>query len=260
MAIRVILQDGDPTLRKRSKLVQKVNAKTLQLLDDLAETLRDADGIGLAAPQVGVLKRVAVIDVGDGDSGQDAADPCGERDGQEAAAAGAALSEGGRDASAPVKLRGIVELINPEIVEQSGEQTFYEGCLSNPGKFGDARRPARVVLRALDRSGRSVMFRADGLYAVACCHEIDHLDGVMFTDRVQGSIYTSEEVKALREAQKGERQGGGASGSVSVGGSSGGGSAGGGSGGSSDGSSSGGGSGGAADEECGSIELIEVSP
>jgi peptide deformylase len=201
MAIRKILRDGDPTLRKKSKPVAAINWRVLQLLDDLADTLLEADGIGLAAPQVGILKRVAVIDASDAriDDEDDEADGDDKANGDDEADGG----DGGESDS----VKHIVELINPEIVERSGEQTFFEGCLSNPGIFGDARRPARVVFRTLDREGRAVEYHANGIFAVACCHEIDHLDGLMFTDRVKGRLYTSEEVKQKRDELKSDRQG-----------------------------------------------------
>ena len=261
MAIRKILQDGDPVLRKLSKPVPKMDARTLQLLDDLAETLLDADGIGLAAPQVGVLKRVAVIDASDaggkgaeededGGAEEEAEEGAGKEAGgagkedasgagKEAEVSAVGAGEGDRPsatedpkqgavgpdgpppsrkgASGSGQRKRIVELINPEIVERSGTQSFFEGCLSKPGAFGDACRPAQVVVRTLDRSGRTVEYRADGMYAVACCHEIDHLDGLMFMDRVKGPLYTSEEVKELREKQKAKRkQGGGDGGDGSI--------------------------------------------
>jgi len=143
MAIRELRYDGDELLRKRSREVDKIDERILTLLDDMAETMYAKNGIGLAAPQVGVLKRVVVIDVGD----------------------------------------GLMELINPVIVEASGTQTCQEGCLSIPGYFGDVKRPAKIKVKALNRKGEEFTYIATDLLACCTCHEIDHLDGVLFTDK-----------------------------------------------------------------------------
>ena len=145
MALREIVQIGDPILRKKAKKVEKIDDRLIQLLDDMAETMYHADGVGLAAPQVGVLKRVAVIDIGD----------------------------------------GIIELINPEIIETSGEQLGDEGCLSVIGECGAVNRPYYVTVRAFNRQGQYVGIKAEEFLARAFCHEIDHLDGVLFVDKVQ---------------------------------------------------------------------------
>lgn len=145
MAIRQIVQIGDPVLRKKSKVVEKIDAKIIQLLDDMADTMYHADGVGLAAPQVGILKRVVVIDIGD----------------------------------------GLLELINPEIIETSGEQLDDEGCLSVVGEAGAVRRPYRVKVRAFDRNGNLFEIEGEELLARAFCHEIDHLDGVLFVDKIE---------------------------------------------------------------------------
>ena len=145
MAIRQIVQIGDPVLRKKSKVVEKIDAKIIQLLDDMADTMYHADGVGLAAPQVGILKRVVVIDIGD----------------------------------------GLLELINPEIIETSGEQLDDEGCLSVAGEAGAVRRPYRVKVRAYDRNGNLFEIEGEELLARAFCHEIDHLDGVLFVDKIE---------------------------------------------------------------------------
>jgi len=144
MAIRNIRLDGDEVLRKVSKEVDVIDDKLLTLIKDMAETMYKVDGVGLAAPQVGILKRVVVIDVGD----------------------------------------GLLELINPKIIEQSGEQIEVEGCLSVPGVMGEVKRPAKVVVEALNPKGEKVVVNGTGLLAVALCHEIDHLDGILFTDKV----------------------------------------------------------------------------
>lgn len=143
MAIRNIRKDGDEVLRKKSKEVDVINKKVLLLLRDMADTLYKADGVGLAAPQVGILKRVVVIDVGE----------------------------------------GLLELINPVIVSQSGEQTYIEGCLSIPGVYAELLRPAKVTVEALNPEGKKTRIEGEGLLAVALCHEIDHLDGILFKDK-----------------------------------------------------------------------------
>ena len=146
MAKRTILNvDTDnETLRKKSREVEKIDDRILTLLDDMAETMYDANGVGLAAPQVGVLKRVVVIDVGD----------------------------------------GLLELINPVITYKKGEQINPEGCLSVPGKSGTVSRPEKVKVRALNRHGEEINIDADGLLAIALCHEIDHLSGTLYIDNV----------------------------------------------------------------------------
>jgi len=144
MAIRNIRKDGDEILRKRSREVDEINDKVLTLLKDMADTLYKADGVGLAAPQVGVLKRVVVIDAGD----------------------------------------GLLELINPVLKSESGLQCVPEGCLSVPGVWGEVNRPTHVVVEALNSKGEKITIEGDGLLAQALCHEIDHLDGILFKDKV----------------------------------------------------------------------------
>ena len=144
MAIREIREKGDEILYKKCKAVVKFDEKINILLDDMYETMQSRDGVGLAAPQVGILKRAVVIDVGDGK----------------------------------------IELINPEIVEESGEQTGSEGCLSVPGVFGEVTRPNVVTVKAQDRDGKWFKITGKELLARAFCHEIEHLDGKLFLDRV----------------------------------------------------------------------------
>ena len=144
MAIREIREKGDEILYKKCKAVVKFDEKLHILLDDMYETMQSRDGVGLAAPQVGILKRAVVIDVGDGK----------------------------------------IELINPEIVEESGEQTGSEGCLSVPGVFGEVTRPNVVTVKAQDRDGKLFKITGKELLARAFCHEIEHLDGKLFLDRV----------------------------------------------------------------------------
>ena len=144
MAIREIREKGDEILYKKCKAVVKFDEKLHILLDDMYETMQSRDGVGLAAPQVGILKRAVVIDVGDGK----------------------------------------IELIKPEIVEESGEQTGSEGCLSVPGVFGEVTRPNVVTVKAQDRDGKWFKITGKELLARAFCHEIEHLDGKLFLDRV----------------------------------------------------------------------------
>ena len=144
MAIREIREKGDEILYKKCKAVVKFDEKLHIRLDDMYETMQSRDGVGLAAPQVGILKRAVVIDVGDGK----------------------------------------IELINPEIVEESGEQTGSEGCLSVPGVFGEVTRPNVVTVKAQDRDGKWFKITGKELLARAFCHEIEHLDGKLFLDRV----------------------------------------------------------------------------
>ena len=144
MATRTILLKDNPRLRKTSRPVTKINKHITELLDDMAQTMYEARGVGLAAPQVGVLRRVVVIDVGD----------------------------------------GLIELINPEIIHAEGQQRMEEGCLSLPDDAGYVVRPAKVTVRALDRNGEEHEYTGEELLARAFAHEIDHLDGVLFTDKM----------------------------------------------------------------------------
>ena len=146
MAIRNIRIDGDPILRKISREVGEVNDRIRLLLDDMAETMYDADGVGLAAPQVGILRRVIVVDPRDGET-------------------------------------GLVKLVNPEIIEKDGEQIGIEGCLSIPEFNASVKRPEHVKVKYLDENGEEKIWDAHGFPAVILCHEIDHLDGVLFKDK-----------------------------------------------------------------------------
>lgn len=155
MAIRNMVYEGDPLLRKTSREVTAFDERLGTLLDDMAETMYKAEGVGLAGPQVGMLRRVFVIDVGD----------------------------------------GILEFINPEILETAGEQNGAEGCLSFPGEYGLVERPNYVKVRAQNRSGEWFEMEGEALFARAVCHENDHLDGVVFKDRMS---------RLLREDELGE--------------------------------------------------------
>lgn len=159
MAIRKIVTIEDSVLRKTSRPVVKFDEKLWSLLDDMKDTLKKADGVGLAAVQVGILRRIVIVDVGDGKP---------------------------------------IELINPEIVEQSGEQEGQEGCLSLPGEWGVVSRPEFVKVRAQNRKGQWCMHKGEGLKARCFCHEIDHLDGIVFIDRAKRML-TDEELQRLRE-------------------------------------------------------------
>ncbi len=158
MAIRNVVTVGDPVLRKTSRKVERFNERLWQLLDDMKDTMYKAEGVGLAAVQVGILKRVVVVDVGD----------------------------------------GLLELINPEIVETSGEIEDVEGCLSVPGQNGLVKRPEYCKIRAQNRNGVWRFYEGTGLKARCFCHEIDHLDGIIYTDKQIKSL-TAEEIRMLRD-------------------------------------------------------------
>ena len=143
MAKLQIRKVGDPVLRKVCRPVDVINDRVLTLLDDMKDTMREADGCGLAAPQVGILRRIVVIETEES---------------------------------------GLIELINPKIVARAGEQVEVEGCLSVPGKSGITHRPMHVTVRALNRNGEEIELRGSGLLARAFCHELDHLDGKLYID------------------------------------------------------------------------------
>lgn len=164
MALRNILNQADPTLYKKCREVTAFNPRLHQLLDDMAETLSNADGVGLAAPQVGVLRRAALV-----------------------------LETNVPEGEAPV----LIEIINPVIIEASGEQHEAEGCLSVPGEYGIVTRPAFVKVRAQDRYGRFFEVTGEGLTARCFCHEIDHLDGIVFTEKCERML-TDDELKAIQ--------------------------------------------------------------
>ncbi len=163
MAIRNIVTSEDPILRKTSRKVEKFDDRLATLLDDMKDTLRKAEGAGLAAVQVGILKRVVLVDVGD----------------------------------------GLLELINPEIVETKGEIEDTEGCLSVPGEWGLVKRPEYVKIKAQDRRGVWHRYEGTELKARCFCHEIDHLDGIIYTDKVIKKL-TPEEAQNFRSQKKGE--------------------------------------------------------
>jgi peptide deformylase len=149
MAIRKIRYDGDPILRKECKVIDKMTPRLQMLIEDMFDTMYDAGGVGLAGPQVGVLKRVVVIDIQEDHP---------------------------------------YVLINPEIVEQSGEQTGDEGCLSLPGKVGTVTRPNYVKIKAFDENLVPITVEGEGLLARAMCHEVEHLDGILYKDHVTDGL------------------------------------------------------------------------
>ena len=144
MALRNIVLEGDPILYKKCRKVEKFDESLSTLIDDMLETMKNSNGVGLAAPQIGILKRLAVINVGDGN----------------------------------------IELVNPTIIAFSGEQREGEGCLSCPGQYGVTLRPKFVKVKAQDRFGNEVVYQGQMLKARAFCHEIDHLDGILFKSRI----------------------------------------------------------------------------
>ena len=153
MGLRKILDDKDPALHKGCRPVEKFDGKLHKLLDDMAQTLQEANGVGLAAPQVGILRRVVIVDTGE----------------------------------------GILELVNPELVETSGEQVGAEGCLSVPGRYGLVKRPYYAKVRAQDRDGNWFEAEGEELIGRCFCHEIDHLDGILYT-QVMERFLTEEEL------------------------------------------------------------------
>ena len=156
MGIRNILTDQEPSLHKTCRPVVAFDKKLHKLLDDMGETMRDANGVGLAAPQVGILRRVVTVDLGD----------------------------------------EILELVNPELVETDGEQTGPEGCLSVPGKYGLVTRPYYAKVRAQDRDGNWFEAEGEELIARCFCHELAHLDGIVYTEKVERFL-TEEELEEM---------------------------------------------------------------
>ena len=156
MGLRTILTDKEPALHKVCRPVEKFDGKLHKLLDDMAETMQNANGVGLAAPQVGILRRVVVVDTGD----------------------------------------GVLELVNPTLLETDGEQGGAEGCLSVPGKYGLVKRPYYAKVRAQDRNGQWFEAEGEELMGRCFCHELDHLDGIVYTE-VMERLLTDEELNEL---------------------------------------------------------------
>lgn len=145
MALRNIFVDGDDILRKKARKVEEINDRIIEILDDMIDTMRDMEGIGIAAPQVGILKSMFVVELED----------------------------------------KVYELINPEIIETRGEVLEEEACLSVPGKIGIVKRPEYVKIKGLDRTGKEVTYEGEGLLAKAFCHENDHLSGILYIDKAE---------------------------------------------------------------------------
>ncbi len=153
MAIRNIVKKGDEVLNKKAKKVEAINQRVTQLLDDMAQTMYENSGVGLAAPQVGILKRIIVIDIGE----------------------------------------GLIELLNPEIIESSKEEILGdEGCLSIPDRVGKVKRPEYVKVKGLNRIGETVEYEGREFLARALCHEIDHLNGILFTEKAESITYNEQ--------------------------------------------------------------------
>lgn len=167
MSLRTIRELGDPVLGKRAKEVREMTPKLRQLIADMKETMYEADGVGLAAPQVGMLKRIVVIDVSE-------------------------------EQNQPLVM------INPEIIERDGEQCGWEGCLSVPGKTGQVTRPRHVVARALNENMEDFIVEGEDLLARAICHELDHLDGHLYVEKVNGELHDASEFEENAEEGNGE--------------------------------------------------------
>ena len=161
MALRTIITEGDPVLAKVCRPVEKFDDRLHTLLDDMKETLAVSNGVGLAAPQIGILRRVALV-----------------MDAEE----------------------NVIELVNPTIIKEEGEQTGLEGCLSVPGKYGVVTRPMSVTVRAQDRNGNTFEVSGEELTARCFCHELEHLDGHLFVERAE-ELYTPEELDAMAEEE-----------------------------------------------------------
>ena len=157
--LKIVTGSNDETLRNKCKEITEITPRIITLLDDMVETMRKANGVGLAGPQVGVLRRIAVVETEPGE---------------------------------------VYELINPVIVERSGSQVGYEGCLSLPGKYGIVDRPMKVTVEATDRNGERYRVEAEDFLARAFCHEIDHLDGILYCD-VAERMLTKEEIRNLED-------------------------------------------------------------
>ena len=158
MAIRIVRENGDEILRKKAREVEAVDDKIRQILDDMVETMHQFNGVGLAGPQIGILKRLVVIDIYDD--------------------------------------HGPIKLVNPRIIEQKGEQEVEEGCLSFPNQYAKLIRPAQVVVEAQNENGETIRIEAEGLLAQALSHELDHLEGVLFVDKmIPGTMEYAEPEK-----------------------------------------------------------------
>lgn len=161
MALRNIITEGDPILRKKCREVDNVNDRIRMILDDMVDTMRDAYGVGLAAPQVGIMRRMFV------------AEPEPDE---------------------------VYYFVNPEIISTEGEQEYNEGCLSVPGLVGTVKRPQKIRIRGLDRDGNPQEYEFEGFHAIVMCHETDHLDGILYTDKAT-AMYDAEQIEAAEEEE-----------------------------------------------------------
>lgn len=161
MAIRNLRLDGDPILRKTSRSINEINDKIQELIEDMIETMYENEGVGLAAPQVGVLKRLVIVDVGISEDEEE---------------------DLGKGEDIP---DGPIVLINPEIIEQDGEQIGTEGCLSVPDRSGEVKRPSHIKVRAKNEKFEDIEFEARNFFARAICHEVDHLNGILYIDKLE---------------------------------------------------------------------------
>lgn len=158
MSLRQIIVDGDPVLGKTSRPVEVFDSRLHDLIDDMRETLADSNGVGLAAPQIGILRRVVLV-VNEEDE--------------------------------------MLELVNPVLIHTEGEQTGLEGCLSVPGLYGNVTRPMKATVRAQDRHGNFFQVSGEEIVARCFCHELEHLDGHLFTERVEGRLYTAKQLEEM---------------------------------------------------------------
>ena len=175
MATRTVRMIGDEILRKVSRPVEEITPRITELIEDMFETMYDAGGVGLAAPQVGILKRIVVIDC--------TPDP----------------PEGEEIAEEDMMCYA---MINPEILSSDGEQTGYEGCLSYVGMSGIVTRPDHVIVQFTDEDGEEQVLECTGLLARAVCHELDHLDGIMYVEKVEGEVLSNEEISRREQEQE----------------------------------------------------------
>lgn len=198
MALRNIRVDEDEILRKKSKVVKEITPRTAELIDDMIETVHENNGVGLAAVQVGVLKRICIVTVEPPEIELPEAE-----EGEEA--------EVEAEEMEPVEINPLCHnngedlvIINPEIIipEDVEEETDNEGCLSVPGKFGLVTRPFHITLKAFDRDLKPYELEAEGLFARAICHECDHMDGILYTDKVEGELYDVADMMPMDEEEQ----------------------------------------------------------
>ena len=202
MALRNIRVDDDEILRKKSKVVKEITPRTAELIDDLIDTVHENNGVGLAAVQVGVLKRICVvtveppeIELPELEEGEEGAEETEEMEELEPVEINPLSHNNGED----------LIIINPEIIPREGEEeTDNEGCLSVPGKFGLVTRPYHITLKAFDRDMNPYELEAEGLFARAICHECDHMDGILYTDKVEGELHDVSDIMPIDEEEEPE--------------------------------------------------------